>query len=142
MGGGQAKQSSKLQDPSMGNVSFGSIAEFFQKFTLQAELGSGAYSIVRLATNKKTKEKVAVKIVKVGNLSKEDKLSLGTEIEILKELKHPNIITLYETYRSDDDVYIVTELVQGGELFDRIVKSFYAYITDRPYLPSLHTLSL
>jgi serine/threonine protein kinase len=123
MGGGQAKQTSKIQDGSLGNVNFGSIAEFFQKFALQAELGSGAYSIVKLATNKKTKEKVAVKIVKVVDLSKEDKLSLGTEIEILKELKHPNIITLYETYRSDDDVYIVTELVQGGELFDRIVNT-------------------
>ena len=121
MGGGQAKQATATSDASLGNVTFGSLAEFFQKYSLQAELGTGAYSVVKLATNKKTKEKVAVKIVKIGNISAEDRLALGTEIELLKELNHPNIIKLYETYRSADDVYIVTELVQGGELFDRIV---------------------
>ena len=44
-----------------------------------------------------------------------------TEIEALRSLQHPNIITLYDVYISDEKIYIVMELMSGGELFDYVV---------------------
>ena len=51
---------------------------------------------------------------------KED--SLYGEISVLRLLIHPNIVQLVETYEDKSTVYLVMELVTGGELFDRIVE--------------------
>merc|ERR1711957_297111 len=56
----------------------------------------------------------------------EDENALKDEIEILQTLKHENIIHLKDHYNERDNYYLVTELMSGGELFDRIVaKTFY-----------------
>lgn len=44
------------------------------------------------------------------------------EIELLKSLKHPNIITPLEFCQDQDYLYLVTEFCQGGTLFDKIIK--------------------
>jgi calcium-dependent protein kinase len=46
---------------------------------------------------------------------------LQQEINIMKMMDHPNIISLYETYQDKLYIYLVMELTQGGELFDRII---------------------
>ena len=52
--------------------------------------------------------------------------ALMDEIDVLKEMNHPNIIRLYDTFDEKDYYYLVTEKMMGGELFDRIVqKSYY-----------------
>ncbi len=43
------------------------------------------------------------------------------EISILRELEHDHIVRLYEVYKEQKYYYLVTELLEGGELFDRIV---------------------
>ena len=57
-------------------------------------------------------------------------VSLLNEIEILKELDHPNILKIFEYYTTNDSIYIISELCEGGELFDKITEekyfSFYA----------------
>jgi serine/threonine protein kinase len=45
-----------------------------------------------------------------------------TEIRTLRSLRHPNIIELYDVYISDDRIYIIMELMSGGELFDYVVQ--------------------
>lgn len=95
--------------------------KFAQNYMLARELGSGAFSVVKLAMHLETGQKAAVKIVSKKKLSDEDYQALMMEIQILSELEHPHIIKLYETYDEGTDFYIVTELVAGGELFDRIV---------------------
>jgi calcium-dependent protein kinase len=47
------------------------------------------------------------------------------EIEILKLLDHPNIIQLYETYEDNISIFLVTDLCEGGELFDAITTLEY-----------------
>lgn len=59
---------------------------------LAKELGSGAFSVVKLGIHLETSKKTAVKIVSKKKLSEEDFASLMTEIEILAELNHPHII--------------------------------------------------
>jgi serine/threonine protein kinase len=47
---------------------------------------------------------------------------LQTEIDILKKVDHPNVIKLHEVQQTKDRLYLIMELVTGGELFDRIVE--------------------
>jgi calcium/calmodulin-dependent protein kinase I len=57
----------------------------------------------------------------------EDIKLLKREIEIMKQVDHVNILKLIEIYEDDEKVYIVMELVEGSELFDRIVdKGYYS----------------
>ena len=48
-------------------------------------------------------------------------MRLQYEIEILKNLNHPNIVRLYEVYESKSNIHIVTELCDGVELFNEII---------------------
>lgn len=100
--------------------------KFKKSFQLGKQLGTGAFSVVKLATNIETHEKVAVKIVQKKKLTDEDLASLAMEVQILHTMNHPHIIKLHEVFEENDEFFIVTELVEGGELFDRIVaKSHY-----------------
>ncbi|NWY96139.1 CDPK3 kinase, partial [Loxia curvirostra] len=47
------------------------------------------------------------------------------EIDIMKNLDHPNIVKLFETFEDDEKIYLIMELCTGGELFDKIVKKGY-----------------
>ncbi|CAG0915247.1 unnamed protein product [Notodromas monacha] len=82
----------------------------------------GAFSQVKLAESKERPEQYyAVKIIDKRALKgKED--SLENEIQVLRRLRHPNIVQLVETFEDKNKVYLVMELVTGGELFDRIVE--------------------
>ncbi|XP_060521515.1 calcium/calmodulin-dependent protein kinase type 1-like [Cylas formicarius] len=93
-----------------------------EKYHLKEMLGTGAFSEVRLAESKeKPGQLYAVKIIdKKALKGKED--SLENEIMILRKLKHPNIVQLLETFEDKNKVYLIMELVTGGELFDRIVE--------------------
>uniref|UniRef100_A0A672SXJ5 Ribosomal protein S6 kinase n=1 Tax=Sinocyclocheilus grahami TaxID=75366 RepID=A0A672SXJ5_SINGR len=79
-------------------------------------LGEGSFSICRQCTHKKTGQKYAVKIV-----SKRMEALTQKEIAALKLCDgHPNIVKLYEIYHDQLHTYLVLELLQGGELLDRI----------------------
>ena len=89
-------------------------------------MGSGAFSVVKEGFDKKTNTSYAIKIVTKSKLTVEDEVALKDEIAVLQELRHPNIIRLYDVYEEKDFYYLVTEQMMGGELFDRIVqKSYY-----------------
>lgn len=95
------------------------------EYNLGDELGEGAFSKVRLATSKTTSQKFAVKIVTKKKLTPDDAQGLKQEISILQELDHPNIMTLKEVFVEPNFIYLITELLSGGELFDRIVQKEY-----------------
>ena len=58
--------------------------------------------------------------------------ALQHEIEILSSLNHPNVLHLIESYSTIEKHYLVTELLEGGELFDRIIeKSTYTEMEAR-----------
>jgi len=91
-----------------------------EEYDLREELGRGGFSVVVKAINKATEEAVAVKII-AKNQSPEELQLLQREIDILKKLNHRNIIALKDVYDEKDTIYLVMELVEGGELFDQIV---------------------
>ena len=51
----------------------------------------------------------------------DEKRMLFNEINILKNIDHPNIITMYEFFEDEKRYYLVTEICKGGELFDEIL---------------------
>jgi len=90
-------------------------------YDVKDELGRGAFSVVKLAVHKKSGQKYAVKVIDKKNVGA-DINRLETEIQILKKVHHDNIISLKELFDTPDYLFIVTELVTGGELFDKIVE--------------------
>lgn len=88
---------------------------FFEDFTQLHELGKGTFSRVHQCEHKATKKAHAVKVI---NKSLHD---CREEIEILLRYgNHPNIVTLNSVYEDATNVYLVMELLRGGELLDRI----------------------
>lgn len=90
-------------------------------YRLGRTLGEGTYGKVKLGVHMTTGQEVAVKIMKPQEVK--DKGDIEREINILKLLKHPNIVELLESIHDEpaNKVYLVLELVNGGELFDYIV---------------------
>eukprot|EP00755_Sulcionema_specki_P032127 Sspe_Gene.19599::Locus_7152_Transcript_1_1_Confidence_1.000_Length_1875::g.19599::m.19599/K04515/CAMK2; calcium/calmodulin-dependent protein kinase (CaM kinase) II len=85
-------------------------------------LGKGGYSVVHSCTHIETKENYAVKVVDKNKLSKNALKSLTEEIRIMQLLKHPRLIVLKEVFNHGAMMYLVMERVEGGELFDEIVR--------------------
>ena len=82
-------------------------------------IGEGSYGAVRRAVHKTTGQVRAVKIIARDRLKLLPKFR--DEVKIMKELEHPNIVRLFETYEDQAFIYLVMELCEGGELFDRII---------------------
>ncbi|KAJ8755594.1 hypothetical protein K2173_022173 [Erythroxylum novogranatense] len=97
--------------------------EIAQRYELGRELGRGEFGITYLCTDKETGENFACKSISKRKLrTSVDIEDVKREVEIMKHLpKHPNIVSLRDTYEDDHAVHLVMELCEGGELFDRIV---------------------
>ncbi len=83
-------------------------------YVILSDLGNGSYGMVKKVKHKKSNEERAMKIVK-----KKSESSIN-EIEILKKISHPNIISIYEIFEDSKNYYIMSELLEGGELFEEI----------------------
>ena len=67
----------------------------------------------------------AMKIIQCKSSTENHSSAINKEINILKDLDHPNILKVYEFYSSEKYIYIINELCTGGELFDKIVDVKY-----------------
>ncbi len=85
-------------------------------------IGHGKFSKVYLSTDKQSADKVAIKVIEKDSLDENEKSFLGTELAIIKVISHPLIAELVDVFEDQQNLYIVMELVEGGELFDYIVK--------------------
>lgn len=103
-------------------VEYPSVSAFSLNYSMNAKIGAGAFGQVRKATKKATGEVRAVKIIDKLMLDDSERVRLRYEIDILKNLVHPNIVRLYEVYENKSTIYLVTELCEGCELFDEISK--------------------
>ena len=96
-----------------------SISDFYK---LENELGRGSFAIVHAGVHKETGERVAIKIFDKSALDEDDEIALQSEVDILSQLDHPNAVKLIEIFDEESNIYLVLELLAGGELFDRIVE--------------------
>lgn len=86
----------------------------------QKKLGQGTYGSVCKGRNKDTGQIRAIKTISKSQVKNLERFRL--EISIMKSLDHPNIIKLFETFEDHRNIYLVMELSQGGELFDRVIE--------------------
>nr|XP_030708819.1 ribosomal protein S6 kinase alpha-2 isoform X2 [Globicephala melas] len=98
----------------------GNNTRFTDGYEVKEDIGVGAYSVCKRCVHMATDAEYAVKII---DKSKRDP---SEEIEILLRYgQHPNIITLKDVYDDGKFVYLVMELMRGGELLDRILRQRY-----------------
>jgi calcium-dependent protein kinase len=91
----------------------------FDNYDFLEKAGEGSFGKVLVVKHKMTNQFRACKAV--SNHSKTHVSLINNEIEALTKLDHPNILRLFETYHDGSNVYLITELCQGGPLFDRIL---------------------
>jgi len=112
----------------LGSVAPGMIAgledlthpgEITDEYDVGETLGTGHFSKVKLGVHKVTKEQVAIKIINKPTGSKI--AMLKAEVDILIKCDHPNVVKLYKVYETPQILYLVMEILSGGELFDRII---------------------
>ncbi|KAL3672361.1 hypothetical protein V7S43_003046 [Phytophthora oleae] len=99
-----------------------SFLDFHQHYAITRHLGEGSYSTVKQVTHRKKGGFYACKIVDKLSLSDVDRAALSHEVRVLSSVSHVNIMRLFEVIEDDAKCYLVTELAEGGDLFDRIVK--------------------
>ncbi|XP_067364095.1 serine/threonine-protein kinase SIK3 homolog isoform X3 [Channa argus] len=90
-------------------------------YEIERTIGKGNFAVVKLATHIITKAKVAIKIVDKTQLDDENLKKIFREVQIMKLLKHPHIIRLYQVMETERMIYLVTEYASGGEIFDHLV---------------------
>ncbi|CAO4370724.1 unnamed protein product [Caenorhabditis nigoni] len=92
-------------------------------FIIKETIGKGAFGAVKKGTHIETGYNVAIKILNRGKMK-----GLGTvnktrnEIENLQQLSHPHITRLFRVISTPSDIFLIMELVSGGELFSYITK--------------------
>jgi len=101
---------------------------FSKDYSLKREIGSGYTAKCYMCQAKKGKQFYACKVVDKNKLKMKSgrgpKLikRLMDEIQILKSVRHPNIVQVHKVYENGNKVFIVMELMKGGELFDHIIE--------------------
>ncbi|XP_053655526.1 serine/threonine-protein kinase SIK3 isoform X3 [Cherax quadricarinatus] len=89
-------------------------------YEFEKTIGKGNFAVVKLATHKVTQSKVAIKIIDKTKIDADNLRKILREIEILKKLRHPYIIRLYQVMETERMIYLVTEYASCGELFDYV----------------------
>eukprot|EP00164_Ancoracysta_twista_P001740 GFYU01002285.1.p1 GENE.GFYU01002285.1~~GFYU01002285.1.p1 ORF type:complete len:380 (-),score=123.49 GFYU01002285.1:272-1411(-) len=96
-----------------------------QRYIVMSKLGSGAFSEVFLCQDRQTNEQFAMKIIDKVRVARSRKdldvtKQIKAEIDILRKVNHPHVVKMREALESEGKLYLILELVTGGELFDRI----------------------
>lgn len=96
--------------------------DFHTKFTTLKMIGKGSFARVYLIENRETRAQFAVKAFSKEHLLSQPKgrESLLNEIEIMRRIQHPYLLCLEEVHESQNSVYLVLELLEGGELLTHL----------------------
>nr|XP_020856045.1 ribosomal protein S6 kinase alpha-5 isoform X2 [Phascolarctos cinereus] len=126
----------EIERPGITNVARSAMMKdspFYQHYDLDLKdkpLGEGSFSICRKCLHRKSNQAYAVKII-----SKRMEANTQKEITALKLCEgHPNIVKLYEVYHDQLHTFLVMELLNGGELFERIKKKKHFSETEASYI--------
>ncbi|KAF8820911.1 calcium-dependent protein kinase CDPK2 [Cardiosporidium cionae] len=88
-------------------------------YTLETTIGTGSWGVVKLAREISTGQPRAIKRIRKSPYV-DHMRCIHREINIMYQLKHPNVVKLYDTLEDDEFVYLVMEYCAGGELFHRL----------------------
>lgn len=92
------------------------------KYSVGRILGDGNFAVVRECVCRKTREEYALKIIDKTKCRGKEHM-IESEVSILRQVSHPNIVSLIEEFHTQTQLYLVMELVKGGDLFDAIASA-------------------
>eukprot|EP00045_Choanoeca_perplexa_P011703 m.124979 g.124979 ORF g.124979 m.124979 type:complete len:636 (+) comp15729_c0_seq1:262-2169(+) len=110
---GQAAATSNGQTPS----------GFVGMYDFRNTLGKGHFSVVKLAQHVISKDMVAVKIIDKATLQADELEHLHHEVRVMKLLRHPHVIRLYQVCNTNTKLYLILELGAGGDLYEHLNKT-------------------
>lgn len=96
--------------------------EIQKYYDIKEKLGTGSFAVVKRAVRKSDGKQFAIKVIKKSKLNSEELAVVHDEVEIMHKVNHSNCVQLFEMFETSKKMYMVLELLTGGELFDRIVK--------------------
>uniref|UniRef100_A0A5B7AR05 non-specific serine/threonine protein kinase n=1 Tax=Davidia involucrata TaxID=16924 RepID=A0A5B7AR05_DAVIN len=101
-------------------------------------LGHGTFAKVYHARNVKTNDIVAIKVIDKEKILKGGLIAhIKREISILRRVRHPNIVQLFEVMATKSKIFFVMEYVKGGELFSKVAKGRLKEEIARKYFQQL-----
>lgn len=94
-----------------------------EAYEIGDKIGDGNFAVVKKCVHRGTGILYALKIIDKSKTrgAKETKM-IENEVKTMRAIKHPNCVNLYDVYDTPDELFLVMELVEGGDLFDRIVE--------------------
>ncbi|XP_050014772.1 serine/threonine-protein kinase DCLK2 isoform X2 [Alexandromys fortis] len=93
-----------------------------EKYRIGKVIGDGNFAVVKECMDRSTGKEFALKIIDKAKCCGKEHL-IENEVSILRRVKHPNIIMLVEEMETPTELFLVMELVKGGDLFDAITSS-------------------
>ncbi|KAK1174908.1 serine/threonine-protein kinase DCLK2 isoform X1 [Acipenser oxyrinchus oxyrinchus] len=99
-----------------------STSAILDKYKIGKVIGDGNFAVVKECVERSTGKEFALKIIDKAKCSGKEHL-IENEVAVLRRVKHPNIIMLIEEVDTAAELYLVMELVKGGDLFDAITSS-------------------
>ncbi|XP_045903426.1 serine/threonine-protein kinase DCLK2 isoform X2 [Micropterus dolomieu] len=109
-----------------------------EKYKVGKVIGDGNFAVVKECVERSTGKEFALKIIDKAKCSGKEHL-IENEVAVLRKVKHPNIIMLMEEVDTSSELYLVMELVKGGDLFDAITSS--AKYTERDATVMVYNLA-
>lgn len=91
-------------------------------YSIGSKLGTGGFAVVRKCKRRSDGAVFALKVINKKNLDKDDLVILESEVNIMRQIEHPNIVRLYDVFDSRSKMCLVLDILEGGELFDRIIE--------------------
>ncbi|XP_032872198.1 myosin light chain kinase family member 4 isoform X3 [Amblyraja radiata] len=101
------------------------VAQVSNYYTIKKSeiLGGGRFGQVHKCVEKSTGLTLAAKIIKTRAAKQKEEVK--NEIHVMNHLNHTNLIQLYDAFETKNDIILIMEYIEGGELFDRIIDENY-----------------
>ncbi|PIG81091.1 serine/threonine-protein kinase srk1 [Aspergillus arachidicola] len=97
-----------------------------ERWILTDKMGDGAFSnVYRAKDSTGEHNEVAIKVVRKFEMNSNQRANILKEVQIMRQIDHPNIVKLISFSESRQYYYIILELCPGGELFHQIVRLTY-----------------
>jgi len=90
-------------------------------YTFKEKIGSGSFATVKRVVKNIDKVEYACKIIQKTKLNSEELAVVHDEVEIMQKVQYKHCVKLHEIFETSKNLYMVMDLLTGGELFDRIV---------------------
>ncbi|VVD02317.1 unnamed protein product [Leptidea sinapis] len=97
-------------------------------YEMLSEIGRGKFGTVYLCREKSTGLELAAKLVSVNR--RDERRNVEREVDVMRRLRHPRLIQLYDAYEWGKYMCVVLELITGGELFERVIDEDFV-LTER-----------